>query len=164
MQINRFTKIVIFVTSLGFTFLSCIALLIFLFCLALLLLLLCSLECAGVFRLCGGDLVGLLAPLKTSSPAGLSWTSLWVRCYFCLANLALLPPRLLSSGSHLIWARPPKNKKLRVKTKGCCRNALRQPQFNYSFSRRSFFVCGTLKSTNAPIIVNIISGSIYAPL
>ena len=49
MQINRFTKIVIFVTSLGFTFLSCIALLIFYFCLALLLLLLYLLECAGDF-------------------------------------------------------------------------------------------------------------------
>ena len=67
-------------------------------------------------------------------------------------------------GSHFLGRVPQKNKKLRVKTKGCCRNALRQPQFNYSFSRRSFFVCGTLKSTNAPIIVNIISGSIYAPL
>ena len=50
------------------------------------------------FRSCGSDLVGLLAPLKTPSPAGLSWTSLWVRCCFC----AVLPPRLLSLGSHFL--------------------------------------------------------------
>ena len=55
MQINRFTKIVIFATSLGFTFLSCIALLIFSFYLALLLILLYLLDCAGGFRSCGSD-------------------------------------------------------------------------------------------------------------
>ena len=83
MQISDFTKIVIFVTSLGFAFLSCIALFIFYFCLALLLLLLYSLECAGVFRSCGSDLRWLLAPLKIPSPAGLSWTSLWGALYIC---------------------------------------------------------------------------------
>ena len=32
MQINGFTKIVVFVASLGFTFFGCIALFVFLFC------------------------------------------------------------------------------------------------------------------------------------
>ncbi len=66
MQISRFTKIVIFVTSLGFTFLSCIALFIFYFYLALLLLLLYSLECAGGFRSCGSD--HGLCPLDSHKP------------------------------------------------------------------------------------------------
>ena len=66
MQINRFTKIVIFVTSLGFTFLSCIALFDFFFCLALLLLLFALFECAGGFRSCGSD--HGLCPLDSHKP------------------------------------------------------------------------------------------------
>ena len=46
MQINRFTKIVIFVTSLGFSFLSCIALFGFVSFAFLLFILLALLECA----------------------------------------------------------------------------------------------------------------------
>ena len=91
MQINRFAKIVTVVTSLGFTFFSCIALFdllvllfVFLFCL------LCQ-NALGVFRLCGGDLRWLLAPLKIPSPAGLSWTSLWGALYAATAA-ACYPP------------------------------------------------------------------------
>ena len=65
MQIKRFTKIVIFVTSLGFTFLSCIALLFFHFAFRFLVLI-CLLECAGGFRLCGGD--HGLCPLDSHKP------------------------------------------------------------------------------------------------
>ena len=66
MQINRFTQIVTDVTSVGFNLLCCIALLIFYFCLALLLLWLYSLDCAGGFRLCGGD--HGLCPLDSHKP------------------------------------------------------------------------------------------------
>ena len=66
MQINGFTKIVVFVASLGFTFFGCIALFDFYFCLALLLLLLYSLECAGGFRSCGSD--HGLCPLDSHKP------------------------------------------------------------------------------------------------
>ena len=55
MQIIGSFQIVTDVTSVVPTLFGCIALLIFSFCLALMLLLLCSLECAGGFRLCGGD-------------------------------------------------------------------------------------------------------------
>ena len=66
MQINRFTKIVIFVTSLGFTFFSCIALFGFVSFAFLLFILLYLLECAGEFRLCGGD--HGLCPLDSHKP------------------------------------------------------------------------------------------------
>ena len=66
MQIIGSFQIVTDVTSVVPTLFGCIALLIFSFCLALLLLLLCSLECAGEFRLCGGD--HGLCPLDSHKP------------------------------------------------------------------------------------------------
>ena len=64
MQIKRFTKIVAFVTYLGFTFFSCIALFdllvllfVFLFCL------LCQ-NALGVFRSCGSDEDAVPRPCK----------------------------------------------------------------------------------------------------
>ena len=66
MQIIGSGQIVTGVTSVVPTFLNCIALLIFYFCLALLLLLFYSLECAGEFRLCGGD--HGLCPLDSHKP------------------------------------------------------------------------------------------------
>ena len=119
MQIKRFTKIVIFVTSLGFTFLSCIALLIFSFYLALLLLLLALLECAGEFRSCGSD--HGLCPLDSHKPlikakpvfaaaqTFLRKASRLDRNFKCFGAVnfvwligfcAVLPPRLLSLDSH----------------------------------------------------------------
>ena len=65
MQINRFTKIVIFVTSLGSTFLAALRFLFFTFAF-LLFILLYSLECTGGFRLCGGD--HGLCPLDSHKP------------------------------------------------------------------------------------------------
>ena len=66
MQIIGSFQIVTDVTSVVPTLFGCIALLIFSFCLALMLLLLCSLECAGGFRLCGGD--HGLCPLDSHKP------------------------------------------------------------------------------------------------
>ena len=102
MQIKRFTKIVIFVTSLGFTFLSCLALLIFSFYLALLLLLLALLECAGGFRSCGSD--HGLCPLDSHKP--LKRLDRNFKCFGAVTFIwfigfcAVLPPRLLSLDSH----------------------------------------------------------------
>ena len=65
MQINRFTEIVVFVTSLGFTFFGCIAPFVFYFAF-LLFILLTLLECAGEFRSCGSD--HGLCPLDSHKP------------------------------------------------------------------------------------------------
>ena len=98
MQIIGSFQIVTDVTSVVPTFVSCIALLVFLLLLGFTAAVALSVRMRWGFRSCGSDLVGLLAPLKTPSPAGLSWTSLWVHFYFC----AILPPRLLSLGSHFL--------------------------------------------------------------
>ena len=66
MQINRFIEMVIFVTSLGSTFFSCIALFLFFHFAFRFLVLLYSLDCAGGFRLCGGD--HGLCPLDSHKP------------------------------------------------------------------------------------------------
>ena len=66
MQINRFTEMVIFVTSLGSTFFSCIALFLFFHFAFRFLVLLYSLECAGGFRSCGSD--HGLCPLDSHKP------------------------------------------------------------------------------------------------
>ena len=65
MQIKRFTKIVIFVTFLDFTFLSCIALLILYFC--------CSFACFVLFvRMC----LGCFAPAGATGTLSLDPASL----------------------------------------------------------------------------------------
>ena len=67
MQINRFTKIVIFVTSLGFTFFSCIALFDLLVLLGFTVTFALFVRmCFGEFRLCGGD--HGLCPLDSHKP------------------------------------------------------------------------------------------------
>ncbi len=112
MQIIGSGQIVTVVTSVVPTFLSCIALFIFYFCLTLLLFLLGSLECAGVFRLCGGD--HGLCPLDSHKP--LKRLDRNFKC-FCTVTFAWfnwfyakLLPRLLSLGSQVIRARLNKNK------------------------------------------------------
>ena len=100
MQINRFTKIVIFVTSLGFTFLSCIALFIFYFYLALLLLLLYSLECAGGFRSCGSD--HGLCPLDSHKPLKRLDRNFYMMVLFILCRAC---GAAAFFGFALIWAR-----------------------------------------------------------
>ena len=55
MQIKRFTKIVAFVTSLGFTFLSCIALFDFLLLFGFTVTFALFVRMRWGFRLCGGD-------------------------------------------------------------------------------------------------------------
>ena len=106
MQIKRFTKIVIFVTSLGFTFLSCIALLIFSFCLALLLILLYLLDCAGGFRSCGSDEDAVPRPCKPLKRLDRNFKCFGAVTFVWLIGVcANSAPRLLSLGSHVIRAR-----------------------------------------------------------
>ena len=115
MQISRFIQIVVFVTALGFSFLGCIALLGFFTLAFLILLLLYLLECAGEFRLCGGD--HGLCPLDSHKP--LKRLDRNFKCFgavtfaWFIGFCAMLLPRLLSLGSHLTWARL--NKKINNK-------------------------------------------------
>ena len=103
MQINRFTKIVIFATSLGFTFLSCIALLIFSFYLALLLILLYLLDCAGGFRSCGSDEDAVPRPCKPLKRLDRNFKCFGAVTFAWFSRFcAVLPPRLLSLGSHFL--------------------------------------------------------------
>ena len=66
MQISRFTKIVIFVTSLGFSFLSCIALLDFLLLLGFIVTFALFVRLRWGFRSCGSD--HGLCPLDSHKP------------------------------------------------------------------------------------------------
>ena len=66
MQIKRFTKIVAFVTSLGFTFLSCIALFDFLLLFGFTVTFALFVRMRWGFRLCGGD--HGLCPLDSHKP------------------------------------------------------------------------------------------------
>ena len=104
MQIIGSFQIVTDVTSVVPTFFAALRFLIFSFCLALLLILLSLLECAGEFRSCGSD--HGLCPLDSHKPlkrldrnfkcfgaVTFAWFS-----WFC----AVLPPRLLSLGSHFL--------------------------------------------------------------
>ena len=96
-------------------------------------LLLYSLECEnvlGVFRLCGGDLRWLLAPLKIPSPAGLSWTSLW-------GSLGTIDRGgNVSMGlKQILNRRPPKNKKLRNIAKAGCHKPKLQQSANHYFEK-----------------------------
>ena len=111
MQINRFTKIVIFATSLGFTFLSCIALLIFSFYLALLLILLYLLDCAGGFRSCGSDEDAVPRPCKPLKRLDRNFKCFCAVTFVSLIRFcAKLAPRLLSLGSHFLGRAPKKIK------------------------------------------------------
>ena len=99
-----FTQIVTDVTSIGSTFLSCIALLGFVSFAFRFIVLLASLDCAGEFRLCGGD--HGLCPLDSHKP--LKRLERNFKC-FCAASFvwligfcAKLPPRVLSLGSHFL--------------------------------------------------------------
>ena len=108
MQINRFTRIVIFVTSLGFTFLSCIALF------DLLVLLGFTVTFAFAVRMCRG--VSLLrerfsgATRPPKNPLA-SWAQLDQ-----LMDALLLLCRTSAAGAifgfALSWARLNKNKKI----------------------------------------------------
>ena len=66
MQISRFIQIVVFVTALDFSFWAALRFLDFFTLAFLILLLLYLLECAGEFRLCGGD--HGLCPLDSHKP------------------------------------------------------------------------------------------------
>ena len=131
MQIIGSVKIVTVVTSVVPTFFSCIALLVLFFCLALLLLLLYLLDCAGGFRSCGSD--HGLCPLDSHKPlikakpvfaaaqTFLRKASRLDRNFKCFGAVsfawfnwicAVLPPRLLSLGSHLLGRVQIKNKKV----------------------------------------------------
>ena len=113
MQISRFIQIVVFVTALGFSFLGCIALFGFFTLAFLILLLLYSLECAGEFRLCGGD--HGLCPLDSHKP--LKRLDRNFKCFgtatfvWLIGFCAKLAPRLLFFGYRLTWARL--NKKIK---------------------------------------------------
>ena len=110
MQIIWSGQIVTDVTSLAPTFLAALRFLIFYFCLALLLFLLGSLECTGGFRLCGGD--HGLCPLDSHKPLKRLDRNFYMDMLLLLLGSAgfvpYLRPRLLSLGSHVTWARPPK--------------------------------------------------------
>ena len=104
MQIIGSFQIVTDVTSVVPTFLSCIALLFFYFCCSSFCFALLVRLCFGVFRSCGSD--HGLCPLDSHKPlkrldrnfkcfgaVTFAWFS-----WFC----AVLPPRLLSLGSHFL--------------------------------------------------------------
>ena len=105
MQINRFTEIVVFVTSLGFTFFDCIALFwVCWFCFAFSGFAFAVRLRLGVFRLCGGD--HGLCPLDSHKP--LKRLDRNFKC-FCAVTFVLLiglctklTPRLPSWGSHFL--------------------------------------------------------------
>ena len=116
MQIKRFTKIVAFVTSLGFTFLSCIALFDFLLLFGFTVTFALFVRMRWGFRLCGGD--HGLCPLDSHKP--LKRLDRNFRC-FCAVTFAwfsrfcaLLPARLLSLGSHLFGRVPQKIKNYEI--------------------------------------------------
>ena len=104
MQIIGSGQIVTGVTSVLPTLFGCIALFGFVSFAFLLFILLYSLECAGEFRLCGGD--HGLCPLDSHKP--LKRLDRNFKCFgtvtfvWHIGLYAKLPPRLLSSGSHLL--------------------------------------------------------------
>ena len=111
------------VTSLHLSyqhFLAALRFLIFSFCLALLLILLSLLECAGVFRSCGSDEDAVPRPCKplikakpvfAAAQTFLRKASRLDRNFKCFGAVtfawfswfcAVLPPRVLSLGSHFL--------------------------------------------------------------
>ena len=102
-----FTQIVTVVTSVVPTFFSCIALFGFVSFAFRFLVLLALLDCAGGFRSCGSD--HGLCPLDSHKP--LKRLDRNFKCFgtvtfvWLIGFRAVFPPRLLSLGSRLIWAR-----------------------------------------------------------
>ena len=114
MQINRFTKIVIFVTSFGFTFFSCIALFLFVSFAFRFIVLLLLLECAWGFRSCGSDEDAVPRPCKPLKRLDRNFKCFGAVTFVWLIGFcAMLAPRLLSLDSQRIWARLNKKQKIR---------------------------------------------------
>ena len=137
MQIIGSVQIVTVVTSVVPTFLSCIALFGFVSFAFRFLVLLALLECAGGFRLCGGD--HGLCPLDSHKP--LKRLDRNFKCFCAVTFVSLIgfcamlrPRRLAIPGltANLMPPPPKKIKKLRNITKaGCHKPKLRQPANHY---------------------------------
>ena len=116
MQINRFTKIVIFVTSFGFTFFSCIALFLFVSFAFRFIVLLLLLECAWGFRSCGSDEDAVPRPCKPLKRLDRNFKCFGAVTFVWLIGLcAMLRPRRKRFLQLTANLRPLPPKKIKIK-------------------------------------------------
>ena len=150
MQIIGSFQIVTFVTSVIPTFFELHCAFLFFHFAFRFFVLIYSLDCAGEFRLCGGD--HGLCPLDSHKP--LKRLDRNFKCFgavtfawfsrFC----AVLPSRLPFLGLHVTWARPPKKRKNRTKPTvlhGCClKRTFYSLSQSFSISSEIYSCCSTL--------------------